>query len=232
METLLLIGPDTLENRRLKSMLLKHSFEVKFISAEELERLHEKESRFALGLVETGKSERLQDLVQKVRRNSSCKELPLIALIRPDQLRELGAAAGLARQELAGLEDFLVLPADPEMIEARVRFVLSRLNHLVPGSGKRFGALEIHVDRYEVLLDKEPLELTYKEFELLKFLATHPERVFSRDQLLNQVWGYNFIGGTRTVDVHVRRLRAKLGPKYAALIDTVRNVGYKFLEDL
>jgi DNA-binding response OmpR family regulator len=224
METLLLIGPDSPEIRRLKGTLLKHGFQAKFVSAEELERLHEKESRFALGLVETGKSERLQDLVQKVRSNSSCKELPLMALIRPDQLRELGTAAGL--------EDFLIFPADPEMIEARVRFVLSRLNHFVPGAGKRFGALEINVDRYEVLLGKEPLELTYKEFELLKFLATHPGRVFSRDQLLNQVWGYNFIGGTRTVDVHVRRLRAKLGPKYAALIDTVRNVGYKFLESL
>ena len=226
METLLLIGPDSPELRRLKSTLLRHGFQVKFVLAEELERFEsrERESRFALGLMETAKSERLQDLAQKVRRNSSCKELPLMALIRPDQMRELAATAGL--------EDFLLTPADPELIEARVRFVLSRLNHLVPGSGKRFGALEIHVDRYEVLLDKEPLELTYKEFELLKFLATHPDRVFSLDQLLNQVWGYNFIGGTRTVDVHVRRLRAKLGPKYATLIDTVRNVGYKFLESL
>ena len=226
METLLLIGPESLEFRQLKSTLLKRGFQVKAISAEELERFesHERENRFALGLLETAKAERLQDLVQKVRRNSSCKEIPLIALIREAQVRELGTSAGL--------EDFLFLPAEPEAVETRVRFVLGRLNHLVPGTGKRFGALEIHIDRYEVLLDREPLELTYKEFELLKFLATHPDRVFSRDQLLNQVWGYNFIGGTRTVDVHVRRLRAKLGPKYATLIDTVRNVGYKFKEEL
>ncbi|MBI1952727.1 MAG: winged helix-turn-helix transcriptional regulator [Candidatus Omnitrophica bacterium] len=92
--------------------------------------------------------------------------------------------------------------------------------------------LRIDVERYEVSLDGEPLELTYKEFELLKFLATHPGRVYSRDQLLNQVWGIDFIGGSRTVDVHIRRLRAKLGPKYAVLVDTVRNVGYKFLEEL
>ncbi len=223
METLLLIGSDSPEIRRLKSALLKQGFQVKFVLAEEMERLHEK-GRFALGLLEAAKSERLQEIIQKVRQNSACKELPLIALIGDHQLRELGA--------ITGLEDFLILPAEPEAIEARVRFVLGRLNHLVPGTGKRFGALEIHVDRYEVLLSGEPLELTYKEFELLKFLATHPERVFSRDQLLNQVWGYNFIGGTRTVDVHVRRLRAKLGPKYATLIDTVRNVGYKFLEEL
>ena len=224
METLLLIGPENGDVQKLRSPLLKRGFQVRAGQAGDLERLCQKEGAFALGLVEVFKSERLQDLIQKLRRNPSCEELPLIALIRPEQLRELGSSSGL--------EDFLILPAEPEWVEARIRFVLSRLNHLVPGSGKRFGALEINADRYEVLLNREPLELTYKEFELLKFLATHPGRVFSRDQLLNQVWGYQFIGGTRTVDVHVRRLRAKLGPKHAALIDTVRNVGYKFLESL
>ena len=224
METLLLIGPDSTELRKLKSLLLKRGFQVRAGQVSELERLCEKEGRFSLGLLEIAQSDRLPELVQKVRGNSSCQEIPLIALIREHQLRDLRAAAGL--------EDFLIVPAGPEVVEARVRFVLSRLNHAVPGEGKRFGALEIHVDRYEVLLNKEPLELTYKEFELLKFLATHPGRVFSRDQLLNQVWGYNFIGGTRTVDVHVRRLRAKLGPKYASLVDTVRNVGYRFQESI
>jgi DNA-binding response OmpR family regulator len=73
------------------------------------------------------------------------------------------------------------------------------------------------------------LDLTFKEFELLKFLAQHPGRVFTRAQLLQEVWGYDYFGGTRTVDVHVRRLRAKLGPEHEALIGTVRNVGYKFV---
>ena len=72
-----------------------------------------------------------------------------------------------------------------------------------------------------------PLDLTYKEFELLKYLAQHAGRVFTRAQLLQEVWGYDFFGGTRTVDVHVRRLRAKLGTEYESLIGTVRNVGYK-----
>ena len=71
--------------------------------------------------------------------------------------------------------------------------------------------------------------MTFKEFELLKFLAQHPRRVFSRSQLLQEVWGYDYFGGTRTVDVHVRRLRAKLGPENEALIGTVRNVGYRFV---
>ncbi len=72
------------------------------------------------------------------------------------------------------------------------------------------------------------LDLTFKEFELLKYLAQHPGRVFSRSQLLQEIWGYDYFGGTRTVDVHIRRLRSKLGPEFESIIDTVRNVGYRF----
>ena len=84
---------------------------------------------------------------------------------------------------------------------------------------------------YSVRLRGRVLDLTYKEFELLKHLAQHPGRVFSRAQLLQEVWGYDYYGGTRTVDVHVRRLRAKLGTDYEALIGTVRNVGYRFMPE-
>ena len=92
------------------------------------------------------------------------------------------------------------------------------------------GDLLIDENTYVARLKGRPLDLAYKEFELLKFLCQHPGRVFSRTQLLQEVWGYDFVGGTRTVDVHVRRLRAKLGPEYEALITTVRNVGYKAVE--
>ena len=224
MDSLLLIGAEGAEIRRLKSHLLKRGFQVKVVPADHLEGLEEGKGKFLLGVLDAAGPERLADLVRKVRESRPCKELPLVALIKEAHLKDLGS--------VRGLEDFVTFPSAPELVEVRVRFVLSRLNHLAPGGGMRVGALELDVDRYEVSLEGEPLELTYKEFELLKFLSTHPGRVFSRDQLLNQVWGYNFIGGTRTVDVHVRRLRAKLGPKHASLIDTVRNVGYKFLERL
>nr|WP_276606870.1 response regulator transcription factor [Nakamurella flava] len=91
------------------------------------------------------------------------------------------------------------------------------------------GDLTIEEDTYTARLRGRPLELTYKEFELLKFLAQHPGRVFTREQLVTEVWGYDFFGGTRTVDVHVRRLRAKLGAEHESLIGTVRNVGYKMV---
>ena len=93
----------------------------------------------------------------------------------------------------------------------------------------RSGDLAIDEATYTARLRGRVLDLTFKEFELLKFLAQHPGRVFTRAQLLQEVWGYDYFGGTRTVDVHVRRLRAKLGPEHEALIGTVRNVGYRFV---
>jgi DNA-binding response OmpR family regulator len=89
--------------------------------------------------------------------------------------------------------------------------------------------VDVHVRRLRAKLGGKPLDLTFKEFELLKYLAQHPGRVFTREQLLQEVWGYDYFGGTRTVDVHVRRLRAKLGPEHEQLIGTVRNVGYRFV---
>ena len=90
------------------------------------------------------------------------------------------------------------------------------------------GPLVIDESAYTVQMGGQPLDLTYTEFELLKYLALHPGRVLSREQLLSEVWGYDYYGGTRTVDVHIRRLRAKLGTEYEAHIGTVRNVGYRF----
>ena len=93
------------------------------------------------------------------------------------------------------------------------------------------GGIVIDDAAYSVMLDGVPLDLTYTEFELLKYLVQHPGRVFSREHLLADVWGYDYYGGTRTVDVHVRRLRAKLGTEHESLIGTVRNVGYRFSPD-
>jgi len=114
--------------------------------------------------------------------------------------------------------------------EVEVRARLAMLRRRVGGGTEatiRLGALAINVETYQVTVAGRPLDLTYKEFELLRFLAERPGRVFSRAALLQEVWGYDFYGGTRTVDVHVRRLRAKLGPEHEHLIETVRGVGYR-----
>ena len=130
-----------------------------------------------------------------------------------------------------GVDDVMLDTAGPGEVEARIRLALGRLA-LVSDDGPdeiRSGDLVIDEATYTARIPSGILDLTFKEFELLKFLAQHPGRVFTRAQLLQEVWGYDYFGGTRTVDVHVRRLRAKLGTEYDALIGTVRNVGYRFV---
>ena len=127
--------------------------------------------------------------------------------------------------------DEFVYPGAPEG-ELRVRLaMLHRRLDRVEGAIVRLGDLRIDIDSYQVTAAGRALDLTFKEFELLRFLATHPGRVFTRPALLREVWGYDFYGGTRTVDVHVRRLRAKLGAEYEQLIETVRSVGYRIRGD-
>ncbi|MFC9788708.1 winged-helix domain-containing protein [Rhodococcus sp. NPDC127528] len=129
-----------------------------------------------------------------------------------------------------GLDDILLPGTGPAELDARLRLLVGRSGGAATpeSAGKiTLGELVIDEGTYTARLRGRPLDLTYKEFELLKYLAQHAGRVFTRAQLLQEVWGYDFFGGTRTVDVHVRRLRAKLGPEYEALIGTVRNVGYK-----
>ncbi|MDT0158500.1 response regulator transcription factor [Microbacterium sp. ARD32] len=125
-----------------------------------------------------------------------------------------------------GFTDVVLQSAGPAEIDARLRLALA---HAAEGEPVRVHASGITIDEqsYSAKLHGRPLDLTYKEFQLLHFLATHPSRVFTREQLLSDVWGYDYFGGTRTVDVHVRRLRAKLG-EAEQIIGTVRNVGYRF----
>ena len=131
-----------------------------------------------------------------------------------------------------GMDEVIVGSAGPTELDARIRIAIDRARggeedpeaHLI-----RSGEVVIDDAAYVARLGKRSLDLTFKEFELLKYLVQHPGRVFTREQLLQEVWGYDYFGGTRTVDVHVRRLRAKLGPDNESLIGTVRNVGYRFM---
>jgi len=150
-------------------------------------------------------------------------EAPVLAI-----MTEGGLAAVTAEW---GTDDVVLHTAGPAEVEARLRLVIGRQATTAPTAPDeiRSGDLSIDEGTYTARLRARVLDLTFKEFELLKFLAQHPGRVFTRAQLLQEVWGYDYFGGTRTVDVHVRRLRAKLGPEHEALIGTVRNVGYRFV---
>ncbi len=146
---------------------------------------------------------------------------PVLVLVSGGQLPELEL-----RDDL--FDDFCLTPFHPVELEARLRHLIWRR-----GGGTRpelveYSGLMLNLETYQASIDGTPLDLTYMEYELLKFLAQNPGKVFTREMLLSRVWGYEYYGGARTVDVHIRRLRAKLGEEHANLIQTVRSVGYRF----
>lgn len=160
-------------------------------------------------------------LCHALKREAPLKELPLVLLV---------TEAHLGRLDFGwGIEDYLTLPVSAKRLAERLNFLIWKLHRVTPKNGFSQGGLVIDFERYEVHVKGAPADLTYKEFELLKFLATHPGKPFTREELLNKVWGYDYYGGTRTVDVHIRRLRAKLEAGGTTYLDTVRNVGYKFI---
>ncbi len=143
-----------------------------------------------------------------------------IAVIRSDQLGSLDFSIGF--------DDFVVYPALTEEVTARVRRAIWLKSGVESDNTLRTGDLHIDLANYKAYVGGRPIDLTYKEFELLRFLATNQDKVFTREALLNRVWGYDFYGGARTVDVHIRRLRSKIEDRTHTFIETVRNVGYRF----
>jgi DNA-binding response OmpR family regulator len=150
-------------------------------------------------------------------------DVPIVAVLTEGGLIALSADWAV--------DDIVLDTAGPAELDARLRLAVDRKSKVSDPAPNhvQVGDLAIDESTYTARLAGRALDLTYKEFELLKFLAQHPGRVFTRSHLVQEVWGYDYFGGTRTVDVHVRRLRAKLGSEYEAMIGTVRNVGYKFV---
>lgn len=143
-----------------------------------------------------------------------------LAVVRSDQLPTLDFAVGF--------DDFVVYPFLTEELTARIRRAIWQKSGVESDNTLRAGELHIDLSNYKAYVSGKPIDLTYKEYELLRFLATNRDKVFTREALLNRVWGYDFYGGARTVDVHVRRLRSKIEDRSHTFIETVRNVGYRF----
>ena len=154
-------------------------------------------------------------------RNGDVNVESVLLLVNGGQLIELDP-----REDL--FDDFCVHPFHPIELETRLKHVFRRSGRSNDIDLIEYGPLAMNLETYQAVIDNKPLDLTYMEYELLKFLAAHPGKVFTRETLLNRVWGYDYYGGARTVDVHVRRLRAKLGEEHANLIQTIRSVGYSF----
>lgn len=165
-------------------------------------------------------------------------DLPFMAEIlqRQYERRKPGVILLTTRESIgyvdftAGFDDFVAAPYDPQEIESRIKFTIWRRRGVQMNDMIICGDLAIDLGNYEVTIRSEPVDLTLKEYELLKYLATHRGRAFTREHLLTNVWEYDYFGGTRTVDVHVRRLRMKIERHEMKFIQTVRGVGYKFGE--
>jgi len=126
--------------------------------------------------------------------------------------------------------DFCLAPAHPRELDARLRHLVADPDAADPDRLVAYAGLELNLETYQATCAGRPLDLTFMEYELLRYLAQHAGKVVSRETLLSRVWGYEYFGGARTVDVHVRRLRAKLGEEHAHLIQTVRSVGYRLIQ--
>ncbi|CAI8052701.1 Transcriptional regulatory protein GlnR [Geodia barretti] len=166
--------------------------------------------------VESFRPAECQDLV------TGCRELkvPVLAVIPADSLEEYDPAMNP--------DEFILTPMQKEELLARIKQAIYRVSGPSGGQLLKVGDLSIDLERYDVMMAGRRVSLTYKEFQLLVMLASNPGRVYSRDVLLSQVWGYDYLGGTRTVDVHVRRLRSKIEDPDHSFIETIWNVGYRF----
>jgi DNA-binding response OmpR family regulator len=160
------------------------------------------------------------DAVASLRRTEGLGDVPVVLTVEADQIDDLDA--------IIDVDELIVRPFGAGELRARIARARRQANGIAPDDIVRIGSLTIDLATYQVAVAGDPVDFTYMEYELLKFLATHPNRVFSREALLSRVWGYDYYGGARTVDVHVRRVRAKLGAEHAQRIKTVRSVGYRF----
>lgn len=177
--------------------------------------------RPALLLVAAGAGEPAPDkLIERLSEHQELGAVPRVAALDEKHLPGV--------RHLEDVDELLVRPFSSVEVAVRVARARGRVDGVDGGEAVRAGSLDLNLATYQVSIAGEPLSFTYMEYELLKFLMTHPNRVFPREALLSAVWGYDYYGGARTVDVHIRRVRAKLGQEHAARIKTVRSVGYRF----
>jgi len=229
MNRILILSEDIKLNKRLRADLTALGYTALLYDKDKIIEGEPFEKRPDMVIIDLSSMPQLDrtKMCQTLKKDNELKNIPLIALIREDDVKGFDLTTGVSEAQ-SFCDDFIFANYTPYEIEARLKFIFWRFNKIDTKDTIKIDDLVINIANYEVSIKGEPVELTFKEYEMLKFLATHRGRVFTRDTLLNQVWGYEYFGGTRTVDVHVRRLRSKLGPEYEQMIETVRNVGYRF----
>ena len=221
MYRLLLITDDAKLVKTLKAPLQEAGYQLAVQSVSALQKEETRAGRTDALLLDIAHLPEPAHACRLVKRQPMLKDVPLVLLVPEAQVKMLDWQWGF--------DEFVPFPASAQQLVSRVQFLLWRLNRVDLTNGLKSGDLTIDFEQFTVSVKGEVVDLTFKEYELLRFLASHPGKVFTREVLLNKVWGYDFYGGTRTVDVHIRRLRSKLEDSRHTFIDTIRHVGYKFL---
>lgn len=219
---LLIIADETEQIKELRSGLIDSGFICSIVPSDEsaVEQVAEQAPDLVfIAMEDLSDCSWLRHLTHGVKREG---HLPVVALLSVGALSSLDSAMNI--------DDFVVEPWDAIEVAVRIKRVLRRTSNIDNGELIRCGDLVIDLARCEVCLNEQLIPLTFKEYELVRFLASSKGRVFTRDALLNKVWGYDYYGGDRTVDVHIRRLRSKIDDSTHTFIETVRNIGYKFKE--
>ncbi|MBE0480784.1 MAG: response regulator transcription factor [Dehalococcoidia bacterium] len=221
--SVLLIGSQVEPLRELGAALSERGLSCRTAAAGDLSSLKLSSTSLDLVLVAAQTNSdgpAFEALTRKIRAE---KRVPLIALLAGENLDDLDPGTYM--------DDFVIKPWNPDEVVARVKRILRHRTGLGRGECITCGDLVIDLDNCEVTVSGHLATLTFREYELLKFLARNRGRVFTRDSLLNEVWGYDYYGGDRTVDVHIRRLRGKIEDSTHVFIETVRNIGYRFKKD-
>lgn len=225
MNQILIIGIEDERIKRAKKALKDADYQVSFCEDSESvfeEALKRRPDLIVLDFT-SPKELDAEAIFRKFRKDRFLKDTPIFAILPEGNLKIL--------DNVQGVDDFLFEPFEEDELVARAKNILRKIIPVDSKNHIKIADLIIDVAKYEVILNGRKIDLTYKEYELLKFLASNRERVFTRDQLLDKIWGYDYYGGTRTVDVHIRRLRSKIEDKKHTFIETVRNIGYKFIAE-
>ena len=219
---LFIIANHSEQARKLSSGLVQSNFTCSVASDGEklVEQVTEQAPDLVLIAVDGSPASRIGHLSRSIKQE---RHLPVIALLPKEALGSLDSAPDI--------DDFVVEPCDVAEVVVRIKRILWQTNNVDSKEQIKCGDLVINLARCEVSLGGESIMLTFKEYQLLKFLTGNRGKVFTREALLDKVWGYDYYGGDRTVDVHIRRLRSKIEDRNHSFIETVRNIGYRFKKD-
>ncbi|OGW83314.1 MAG: hypothetical protein A3C47_00320 [Omnitrophica bacterium RIFCSPHIGHO2_02_FULL_51_18] len=224
-ENILIIGDQNKQGSDLRDVLKKEAhFIARLIPMNGLaaNEIIEKEPDL---IVMNPKSSYLEimDVYYGIKKESRTEDIPIVVMMDEAEMKHADLPSGV--------HEVLYRPLRPAEAVVRIKNLLKRVHKVDQKNLIQRGKLTIDVSKYEVRVGEKKIDLTFTEFELLKFLCSHSGTVFTREVLLNKVWGYEYYGGTRTVDVHIRRLRSKIEGKSSTFIETVRNIGYKFISE-